>query len=222
MWSFAHIRPAYSRAERLSDGVVHIVGLGLALIAVPLLITLTIVFRSQPVAIFSVSVYGTSLLLMLGFSALYNMIENDRWSGLFRRLDHSAIYVKIAGTYTPFVLLSSVPATGFLAGLWGSALLGSVLKLVDPNRFRWFALFLYLAMGWAAVWIGGSILAELPVNVWGVMLMGGLMYTVGVAFYLMDNLPFHNTIWHVFVLAGSVLFFVAVCLHVSGQPAYIV
>lgn len=218
MVSVAHIRPAYSRAERLSDGVVHVFGLGLALIAVPVLIALTTTYRSEPTAILSAYVYGASLILMLTFSALYNMVENERWSGFLRRLDHSAIYVKIAGTYTPFVLLSSVPAPGLLAGLWGSAVLGSVLKILDPNRFRWFSLFLYLAMGWAAVWAGGSMLADLHITVIGLMFSGGIMYTVGVIFYLLDRMPFHNTIWHIFVLAGSVLFFIAVSMHISNPP----
>lgn len=219
MWSVAHIRPAYSRAERLSDGVVHVLGIGLALVAVPALIALTVAYRSETTAILSANIYGVSLLLMLVFSALYNMVENDRWSGLLRRLDHSAIYVKIAGTYTPFIMLSSVPAPGFLAGLWGSAIIGTALKMVDPGRFQWFALFLYLAMGWAAVWAGSSILTELPLTVVGFMLAGGVMYTAGVVFYLMDRIPFHNTIWHVFVLIASVLFFVAVSMHISNLPA---
>lgn len=214
----SHIRPAYSRAERLSDGVVHVVGIGLALVAVPALVALTTAFRSEPAAILSAFIYGASLLLMLTFSALYNMIESERWSGLFRRLDHSAIYVKIAGTYTPFLLLSNVPAPGFLAGLWGSAALGSLLKMINPDRFRWFALCLYLAMGWAVVWAGGSVLAEMPVTVVGLMISGGLAYTIGVVFFLLHRLPFHNTIWHVFVLAGSTLFFIAVSMHISNLP----
>jgi len=219
MWSVAHIRPAYCRAERLSDGIVHVAGLGLALLAVPALVALTITFRSEPAAIVGTSIYGITLILMLGFSALYNMAHGHRLSSLFQRLDHSAIYLKIAGTYTPFLLLSSMPATGFLAGLWGSAILGSALKMFDPNRFRWIALGLYLAMGWAIVWAGGELLAELPISVVGLMISGGLMYTIGVGFYLAENLRFHNTIWHIFVLAGSILFFLAVSLHISGQPA---
>lgn len=214
MWSVAHIRPSYSRAERYSDGVVHVLGIGLALIAVPVLVGLTITVRSEPIAILSACIYGLTLILMLSFSALYNMTESDRWSSLFRRLDHSAIYLKIAGTYTPFVLLSSVPAPGFLAGLWGSAALGSLLKMLDPGRFQWFALFLYLAMGWAAVWAGSAMLTELPLAVLSLMISGGLMYTVGVVFFLLDRMPFHNTIWHVFVLAASVQFFIAVSLHI--------
>lgn len=218
MLTAAHIRPAYSRAERISDGVVHVVGLTLALLAVPALITFTALYRSDPAAILGTSIYGTTLILMLGCSALYNMNETVRWAGLLQRLDHSAIYVKIAGTYTPFMLLSGAPVTGLLAGLWGSAAFGTVLKIVAPTRFRWFALLLYLAMGWAGVFAGGAMLAELPWSVLTLMIGGGVVYTAGVMFFLFKGMLFHNTIWHVFVLAGSVLFFVAVSLSIAGLP----
>ncbi len=214
----AHIRPAYSRAERFSDGIVHILGVTSALVAVPALISMTLMNRADPTAVLGVSIYGTTLLLMLSFSALYNMVESERWSELLRRLDHSGIYVKIAGTYTPFILLSGTPATGLLIGLWSSATLGSVLKMTDPIRFRWFGLVLYLVMGWAIVWTNHSMLAELSHTVLTLMIAGGLAYTFGVGFYLAYHLPFHNTIWHVLVLTGSALFFVAVTVHVLHMP----
>ncbi len=219
MWSFAHIRPAYSRAERVSDGVVHVLGVSSAVIAAPILIIMTVFYRSDPAAVLGVSVYGITLVLMLTFSALYNMIEHDEWAEFLRRLDHSGIYVKIAGTYTPFLLLSASQPPGLLLGLWSSATLGSVLKMIDPNRFRWFGLALYLLMGWAAVWAGQSMLAELSPVTLTLMIAGGLIYTAGVVFYLLDWLPYHNTIWHVFVLAGSGLFFAAVALRIEMVPS---
>ncbi len=218
MWSFAHIRPAYSRAERVSDGVVHVLGVSSAVIAAPILIIMTVFYRSDPAAVLGVSIYGITLVLMLTFSALYNMIEHDEWAEFLRRLDHSGIYVKIAGTYTPFLLLSASQPPGLLLGLWSSATLGSVLKMIDPNRFRWFGLALYLLMGWAAVWAGQSMLAELSPVTLTLMIAGGLIYTAGVVFYLLDWLPYHNTIWHVFVLAGSGLFFAAVALRIEMVP----
>ncbi len=213
-----NIRPAYSRAERYSDGVVHLIGVSLAMIGVPLLIVLTVIFRSEPGPVVGVSIYGTTLIAMLSFSALYNIVDSARWTGLLRRLDHSAIYMKIAGTYTPFVLLSGVQATGLLASLWGAATIGSLLKMLAPGRFRWFTLTLYLAMGWAVLLAGGPILAGLP---WAVLLpiiAGGIVYTVGVGFHLSARLPFHNTIWHLFVLVGSVLFFIAVAVLIANLP----
>ncbi|MBE3639882.1 PAQR family membrane homeostasis protein TrhA [Mangrovicoccus algicola] len=207
-----------SRAERISDGVVHVVGLALALVSVPLLIAMTAIHRAEPAALLAASVYGATLILMLSCSALYNMTDSLRWRGLLRRLDHSAIYVKIAGTYTPFTLLSGVPATGLLAGLWGSALAGALLKMIAPGRFRWLALALYLGMGWAALFAGGAMLEALPARVTALMVAGGIVYTAGVAFYLLERLAFHTAIWHLFVLAGSALFFAAVAHVLAGLP----
>ncbi|WP_170564373.1 PAQR family membrane homeostasis protein TrhA [Ruegeria atlantica] len=218
MRSFADIRPAYSQAERYSDGVVHIIGIAAAIVAVPFLIALTAQYRTEPVAVLGASIYGFTLLLMLSFSALYNMVESDRWGDLLQRLDHSGIYVKIAGTYTPFIMLSGVQMPGLLIGLWSSATLGSILKMIDPHRFRWFGLALYVGMGWAAVWAGQSLLTDLSQPVVVLMIAGGLVYTAGIAFYLSDWLPFHNTIWHAFVLTGSVLFFLAVSLRIAWAP----
>lgn len=216
--SISHIRPAYTRAERLSDGVVHMVGIFLAVIAVPLLIVLTVLYRSQPGSVAGVTIYGVTLIAMLSFSALYNIFDSSRWTGLLRRLDHSAIYMKIAGTYTPFVLVSGVPATGLLAGLWGAATVGSVLKMLAPGRFKWFALALYLAMGWVGLIAAGPVITGLSPAVLWTAAAGGIVYTVGVGFYLSTPLPFHNTIWHVFVLAGSVLFFIAIAVLIAGLP----
>ena len=218
MQTLGNLRPAYSRAERVSDGVVHLIGIVLAIICVPSLIALTAIFRSESGHVVGVTVYGVTLVAMLSFSALYNIVDSARWTGLLRSIDQSAIYMKIAGTYTPFVLVSGVPATGLLASLWGAATIGSFLKMFAPGRFRWFALTLYLAMGWAVLLAGGPILAELPWAVLLPMIAGGIAYTAGVGFHLSVRLPFHNTIWHIFVLMGSVLFFVAVAVLITNLP----
>lgn len=218
MKSFAEIRPTYSRSERVSDGVVHVLGVGAALVAVPILVGQTVQSGPEPAAVWGALVYGVTLVLMLSFSALYNMSQVPEWTDVLRRLDHSGIYVKIAGTYTPFLLLSGGQAPGLLFGLWSSATLGSALKMIAPHRFRWFGLALYLMMGWAIVWAGQGVLAELPSAVVILMIAGGLVYTAGVVFYLLDCIPYHNTIWHVFVLSGSGLFFAAVCMRVLPEP----
>lgn len=203
----------YSRAEMLSDAVVHVAGLALVTGAVPVLIVLTVLMRGDAAAIAGVSVYGGALVLMILCSALYNMIERPDWGWLLRRLDHSAIYVKIAGTYTAFIAVSG-HGSGLMAGLWCAALAGVGLKILSPARFRWAALALYLGMGWAGVAAGGALLAALPAPVVALMLVGGTLYTLGVVFYLWDRLPFHNTIWHVFVLAASLVFYAAVLVAV--------
>ena len=206
------VRSTYSRSERLSDAVIHVTGLVIVLAAVPVLVTTAAFLRGDPTSLLAVSVYGAALIAMILCSALYNLIAHPRWSWLLRRLDHSAIYLKIAGTYTPFTLLSG-HGLWLLAGLWGAAAAGVGIKLVSPDRFRPFALALYLGMGWAGLAAGGTLLAALSGAVLALIVTGGLLYTVGVAFYLWERLPFHYTIWHALVLAASGVFYAAVTLH---------
>ncbi|WP_240607928.1 PAQR family membrane homeostasis protein TrhA [Pararhodobacter oceanensis] len=215
------LRTAYSRAEKISDAVVHITGLTLVLMAVPVLIVLTALYRGDWASVTGVTIYGVALVAMILFSALYNIGETSglgsakEW--LLRRLDHSAIYLKIAGTYTPFTLLSG-HGFALTVGVWAAALAGISLKIVSPERFKIAALALYLGMGWAGVVAGGSLFAALPMPVLVLMVVGGLLYTLGVVFYLWKRLPFHYTIWHVFVLAASFVFYAAVLVFVFTAP----
>lgn len=207
--------PDYSRAERLSDAVVHVIGVAGMVAAVPVLITLTAIWRGDLPAVVGIVVYGVTLIAMLLCSALYHMVPHPDWKGVLRRLDHSAIYFKIAGTYTPFALLSGGHGAVLVTGLWGAALAGSGLKVFAPGRFRWLGLALYLGMGWAGLLAGQPIFSELSAPVLALVIAGGLLYTFGVVFFLWEVLPFHNTIWHIFVLAASTVFFVAVFLHLA-------
>ncbi len=212
---------AYSRTELLSDAAVHVSGLAAAAVAVPTLIALALIWNGSGTVVLSVSVYGASLLAMLLFSALYNMVPPGSWTAVLRRLDHSAIYFKIAGTFTPFAALSGGPGGTVLAGLWGAALAGTGLRVFAPERLRWLALGLYLAMGWVGALAGAAMFANLSDGVFGLMLAGGIVYTAGFPVYLAKSLPFQNAIWHVFVLAGSVLFFTALVLQLreASLPA---
>ncbi|MCB1389190.1 MAG: hemolysin III family protein [Rhodobacteraceae bacterium] len=216
--AFRHI---YSKAEQVSDAVVHVTGLMLVLMAVPVLIVLTALYRGDAASITGVSVYGGALIAMILFSALYNIGETSGFGAakewLLRRLDHSAIYLKIAGTYTPFTLVSG-HGVSLTVGVWAAALAGIVLKIISPERFKWAALALYLGMGWAGLVVGGPMFASLPTAVLVLMVVGGALYTLGVVFYLWRRLPFHYTIWHVFVLAASFVFYSAVLVFVLLGP----
>ncbi|WP_116084549.1 hemolysin III family protein [Tropicimonas sp. IMCC34011] len=209
------VRPAYSRAEQVSDGVVHVIGVAAAVAAVPVLITLTAFWRGDVTAIVGISIYGGTFIAMLLCSALYNMLPAQRWTPVLRGLDHSAIYFKIAGTYTPFTLLSGWPGAYLLGGLWTAAIAGSSLRILAPERFRPVAIGLYLVMGWAGLFGGWALLQTLSPVVLSLIVIGGLIYTTGVVFYLTDRLPFHTTIWHVFVLVASFVFYAAVLTHVA-------
>ena len=206
-------KAAIARAEYISDAVVHVTGLTLVLMALPVLIVLTALLRGDLPSLFGVGVYSAALLAMLVFSALCNMGAGTARAWLYRRLDHAAIYIKIAGTYTPFTLLTG-QGVALTIGLWGAALAGVVLKLISPERLRWLALALYLGMGWAGVVAGQALLAALSAPVLVLMLVGGALYTVGVVFYLWDRLPHNRTIWHVFVLVASLAFYAAVLVQV--------
>ena len=208
-------RPSYTRAERVSDAVVHLVALAAALAAVPVLIVWAVLWRGDAAGIAGAAIYGGTLLAMIACSALYNGGLWPRLEPLFWRLDHSAIYFKIAGTYTPFTLFSGA-STGLLAGLWGAALAGAGLKIFAPGRFRAAGVVLYLGMGWAGAIAGWHVFETLPAAVFWLIVAGGLTYTAGTVFYLAKGRLFHNTIWHVFVMTASVIFFVAVALHLAA------
>ena len=203
-----------TRAEWISDGIVHGVGLVALIAAVPVLITLVIVTHGDPVAVIAAAIYGATAILLFITSALYNLIPDPRWQGLFRRLDHSAIFFKIAGTYTPFALLAGPRGAMFAAGIWGFAVFGSALKIAAPHRFRWLRFWLTLAMGWSGVALGWPLFEDLPDGTIALILAGGIVYTLGTIFYLAERLPFHTPIWHLFVLVATGLFFAAVTLRV--------
>lgn len=195
-------RQIYSRAEYVSDVAVHLTGLVVVAAAVPALFFLASPAEGLPGHRGAALVYGLCFAAMIICSAVYNAFPKHDWVWLFRRLDHSAIYLKIAGTYTAFVL---VAGQGFVlaAGLWAVAATGISLKLIAPHRWRMTSIVLYLAMGWSAVLLGWGLFTALPGPVIALVATGGSLYTVGVLFHLWDRLPFHNTIWHVFVLAAS-------------------
>ena len=213
----SYLRPrtgGYSRAEKVSDAVVHVAGVVSALMAVPVLVTLAVVWRGDAPALLGVAIYGLALIAMILSSALYHMVPHEDWKAFLQRLDHSAIYLKIAGTYPPFAFLSGAGSL-LLTGIWGAALAGVGLWVFAPGRFRWAAFALYLAMGWVGVIAGWPLFSTMSGPVLGLIVAGGMIYTAGTLFYLMESLPFHTTIWHVFVLTATVVFFAAVTLHLA-------
>lgn len=192
---------AYSRAEYISDAIVHASGIGAALIGGPALIGLTAIWIGEPALIAAVAVYVATGLAMWSFSAAYNLIRRPAWVERLRRFDKSAIYFKIAGTYTPFALLAAGQGA-FLTAIWSVAAFGAALILFS-SRLGWLSIPLYLGLGWAGAFWGGPLVSGLsPTGFW-LLATGGIIYSSGIAFLLWDRLPFHNTIWHVFVFLGS-------------------
>lgn len=212
----SHVKPnrEYSRAEYISDAVVHGLGIGGALIAGPVLITLAAVWIGEPTIVTAAVIYTLTMLAMWVCSALYNLVQREELVPKLRRLDQSAISLKIAGTYTPFIALAS-GSLGFLAGIWVTALAGAAIILMSRKQFSWLAILLYLALGWAGAVMGGPLVSTLsPVAFW-LLVAGGLTYSAGVVFNVWGSLPFHNTIWHIFVLAGTWLCYAAIAAEVA-------
>lgn len=209
----------YSRFEYLSDAAVHVSGLAWAIIAAPALIILAALWVGDSNVVAAIAVYGVCMVMMLTCSALYNMVPKPAWKDRLRRLDQSAIYLKIAGTYTPLVALTGAQAWMLLAGVWGVALAGASLIIFGPARLKSLSILLYIALGWAgAIW-GGPLVSHVSSASFVLLLIGGTLYTVGVLFLMWQRLPHHNTIWHVFVLTATALCYAAVCIELIARAA---
>ena len=201
----------YDRSELIADAVVHIAGVCFGLVAATALIVLTAVYASA-VDVAAVSVYVGGLLAMLVLSATYNLWPVSRAKWVLRRLDHSAIYLLIAATYTPFImeLKDSYFAIALLIGVWCVAIVGIVLKLVLPGRFDRVAVGLYLAMGWSGMMLYEAVVKALPAVALGFIVAGGVLYSLGVVFHAWQRLRFQNAIWHCFVLLGAACHYTAI------------
>ena len=201
--------------EEVMNAVTHGIGTVLAIIGLVLL-TIFAYLYGEIWHILSFSIYGTTLVLLYLASALYHSFSNERLKYRFKILDHCAIFLLIAGTYTPFTL---VPLHGVLGWtvfgiVWGLAILGIVLKVFFIGRFKVISTMCYLFMGWMMLLAIKPLIATVAAG--GVMwlIVGGLFYTLGTVFYLWSKLPYHHAIWHLFVLAGSISHFVAVFFYV--------
>jgi hemolysin III len=205
------VRWNYDRAELIADGIVHIVGVCFGLVAATVLIVLTAVYATA-LDIVAVSVYVAGLLAMLGLSATYNLWPVSRAKWVLRRFDHSAIYVLIAATYTPFIMevKDSYFAIALLIGVWCVAIVGVWLKLALPGRFDRVAVGLYLAMGWSGMMLYPTVVKALPTMALGFIVAGGVLYSLGVIFHAWQRLRFQNVIWHCFVLLGAACHYTAI------------
>lgn len=199
----------YSRLEHRADAIIHALGI---LFAINASAWLLFHVTGLPVTV-SVSIYCLGLLAMIGFSAVYNLWPQQRPAKqVLRRFDHAAIFIMIAGTYTPLAVNRVAGSWGdtLLIIMWACAAFGVMMKLLFPHRFEFASVTLYLAMGW----MGVTVIKPLSVSVasadlW-LLIAGGLVYSAGVAFYLIERIPYHKAIWHALVLAAAVLQFAAI------------
>ncbi len=205
------IHPQYSRPERIADAAVHLLGLAFGLAAAASL-ALAALPRADALLWLALGLYAAGLLAMLSCSALYNLTQAPNRKAMFRRLDHAAIFVMIAGSYTPFMLVALGGATGvgLLVFVWAVALCGVALKLFWPRRFDRLSVVAYLLLGWSILAVLEPLVAALSPAGLALIVGGGLLYSLGVVFHLWIRLPFHNAIWHALVLAAAACHFAAI------------
>jgi hemolysin III len=207
----AGVAPSRHRsAEQWLDRLLHWVGLAASLAAAATLTWVTVHGSGRAIA--GVLVYCVGLLAMIGCSALYHLSEDARRKPLFRRLDHAAIFLLIAATYTPFALdaVAGLEGIGLLAFVWAVAGCGMILKLFKPDAIEGSSIAVYLLLGWSGFALGDRLLSALATPTLVLLAAGGVLYTVGVAFHVWKNLRFQNPIWHGFVLGGAACHFMAV------------
>ena len=206
----AHQFPVYSVGERRADAVVHAVGVTAGIAGFVWLLNAAVLSDTLPArTALALAIYGLGLVGMLTASAAYNLARPGFGKALLRRVDHAMIFVMIAGTYTPFTLgLGQGVVLG--GAVWGGAAFGAALKLRFPGRFHRLGLALYLGLGWAIVTALEPLGSVLSAPALWLLVAGGLLYTVGVVFHLMERMPYNNAVWHLLVLAAASCHFAAV------------
>jgi len=214
--------PRYRRKEEIVNTLSHGMGVVLSVVGLAVLTTLATIHGSVWHVV-GCTIYGATLVLLYLASTLYHGLPLSRAKVVLQSLDHSAIYLLIAGTYTPFTLVNLRGPWGWsLFGIvWGLALLGILSRAKVLNRRPAISIVFYIAMGWVAVIAVKPILAVIPLGCLLLLLIGGVAYTAGVIFYAWERLPYNHAVWHVFVLAGSTFQFFAVLLYVlpAAGPA---
>ena len=200
-----------SFSEEIGNGITHGIGALLSVAGLVLLIIQAVRFGTAWHVV-SYTIFGSTMFILYLSSTLYHSIQHQKAKIILRIIDHSAIFLLIAGTYTPFVLVTLRGAWGWsLFGIiWGLAITGIIFKCITIGRFRILSVFIYIAMGWLVVIAMPKIINALDRTSLVLLIAGGLSYTLGTVFYALRRIPFSHTVWHLFVLGGTVMHFFAV------------
>lgn len=213
-------RPAgaaqYTVGEEIANAVTHGVAALLSIAGLAVLVAFAVLYSGSPKVVAAVSIFGASMVFLYTASTLYHSIPNPRAKKVLQYLDHSMIYVLIAGSYTPFCLITLQGYTGIalLCAVWLIAIADISLQAVLLNKADWINCLLYLSMGWLAVFVIDPLVSTLDSTGLALLVAGGLAYTVGVVFYIFERIPFSHAIWHTFVFAGTTLQFFSVLFYV--------
>ena len=210
-----HQHMEYSVAEELTHAITHGIGVILSIVGLSWMLYVSINV-ADPWRIVASSIYGATLIALFLASTLYHSMFASRHRDIFKLLDHCAIYLLIAGTYTPFLLVAMRSSTGWwiFGTIWALATAGIVTKLWFRHRFPKVALASYLAMGWLIVVAAPQMADAIGSHGMAWLVAGGVSYSAGAIFYVVDRIPFNHAIWHVFVLVGGICHFFGVALHV--------
>ncbi len=208
--------------EEILNAVTH--GVGTAMAVVALVGMLVLYYDEGTWHVTSCIIYGISLILLYLASTLYHSFTNEKLKSIFKFIDHAAIYILIAGNYTPFTLIPLHGEVGWtIFGIvWSLAAAGIVFQIFCVKKFKILGTLCYLAMGWFAVVMIRPLLGLLPIEAIYWMIAGGVFYTVGAVFYLVKKIPYNHAIWHLFVLAGSIAHFVAIFKFVLPLPEVVI
>ncbi len=204
----------YTRGEEIANSITHGIGAALSIAGLATMVVLAVIY-GDVWKIVSVSIYGSTLIMLYLASTFYHSFQKPEIKRFFKILDHAAIYFLIAGTYTPFALVSLRGGWGWsLFGvIWGLAITGIILKVIFIQKFKKLSLVLYILMGWICVIAIKQMLIAVPIAgmIW--LFIGGLFYTVGVVFYTNKKIPYSHAIWHLFVLAGSICHYFSILFY---------
>jgi len=221
VWATAYLRglflenlekfPSYRAGELIADGCIHVIGVAASISAVTALMVVAAIYLPA-LSIASLGVYGAGLVAVFGFSAGYHLISYPSWKEVLRHIDRSAIFLMIAGTYTPFAIVKMGGVWGYslLALVWAVALIGIVLQPRLSQRYQWTLTALYLVQGWAVLVALDPLLASVSMRVFILLAIGGSLYTLGIVFHLWRSLPYQKAIWHGFVLTAAGIHYTAV------------
>jgi hemolysin III len=196
----------YSKKEEFWNIITHGAGIVLSIIGLILLLTFN---EGNTLDTLSIILYSATLLFLYSASTLYHLVSHDKWKFFFRKLDHIGIYFLIAGTYTPVALISLVNENGWTIfwTVWGIAFAGTILKIFFTGKYDKLSLLLYLAMGWLIIFDFKNLWEVQSALGIALLGLGGLFYSLGTIFYVVEKIPYNHAIWHVFVLAGSIFHF---------------
>ena len=207
----------YSDIEERANAITHGLGVVLGVVGLILLLVRAFDYQADMLTVASMAIYGSSIILLFLASTLYHSITTEKTKRLLKTLDHCAIYLLIAGSYTPFLLvgLRTPLAMGLMAVIWGIALVGIVMKIAFVYRFKRLSLFIYLAMGWLSLIVVYQLAMNIEMGGLVLLALGGVIYSLGVIFYVAKRIPYNHAIWHLFVLAGCACHFFAIYLYVT-------